>query len=90
MAELSQTRLRLSGHPDCNHLDFFFWGYVIQHIYRINPTSIEDLKHVVEDFIDPEIISKAFASTRQKFQMFSMRNGGRFDHKKSTLKPHLY
>ena len=84
MAELSQTRLRLSGHPDCNPLDFFFLGYVMQHIYRINPTSSEDLKHAVEVFIDPEIISKACATTRQ-----SMENGGRLKHKKSAPKPHL-
>ena len=34
----------------------------MQHIYRINPFSIEDLKHVVEDFINTEIISKACAT----------------------------
>ena len=61
----------------------------MQHIYSINPASIEDLKHVVEDLIDPEIISKACASTRQRFQVFSLENGERFKHKKSALKPHL-
>ena len=71
--------------------DFFFWGYVMQHIYRIKPTAIEDLKHIVDDFIEciyPEMIRRACASTRQRFQMLSMENG-RFEHKKSALKPHL-
>ena len=37
--------------PDCNPLNFFFWGYVMQHVYINKPTSIADLKAVVEDFV---------------------------------------
>ena len=64
----------------------------MQHIYRIKPAFIEDVKHIVEDFIeciDPEMIKRACASTGQRFLMMSLENGGRFEHKKSALKPHL-
>lgn len=78
--------------PDCNPLDFFFWGYVMQHVYRIKPTSIADLKAVVEDFvesIDPAIIRKACASARKRFEMMMLENGGRFEHRMTALKPLL-
>ena len=74
--------------PDLNPLDFFLWGYVMQHVYRIKPSSISDLKTIVEDFIasiDPDLIKKACASARKRFQMMKIENGGRFEHKKSVL-----
>ena len=70
-------------------LDFFFWGYVMQHIYRLKPSSIDDLKMIVQEFIqsiDPTIIKKACASTKERFQMLRIENGGRFEHKKNALK----
>ena len=76
--------------PDLNPLDFFFWGYVMQHNYRVKPTSIEDLKSLVEDFvdsIDPDMIKKACASAQKRFEMVRLENGGRFEQKKSTLEP---
>ena len=27
--------------PDCNPLDFFFCGYVMQHVYRTQPSTID-------------------------------------------------
>ncbi len=27
--------------PYCNPLDFFFWGYVMQHVYRTQPSTID-------------------------------------------------
>ena len=62
----------------------------MQHVYRIKPTSIPDLKAVVEDFvecIDPIIIRKACASARTRFEMMIKENGRRFKHKKTALKP---
>ena len=76
--------------PDCNPLDFFFWGYVMQHVYPTQPSTIDELKEIVEDFIssiDADMIRKACASARKRFQMLVVENGGRFEHKKSALQP---
>ena len=62
----------------------------MQHVYKIKPTSIPNQKAVVEDFdecIDPAIIRKACASARTRFEMMIKENGGRFEHKKTALKP---
>ena len=34
--------------PDCNPLDFFFWGYVMQHVYRTQPSTIDELKEMLK------------------------------------------
>ena len=55
----------------------------MQHVYRIKPTSISDLKAVAEDFVEcsnPVIIRKAFASAWTRFEMVK-ENGGRFQRK---------
>ena len=75
--------------PDLNPLDFFFWGYVQQEVYRVKPATINDLKIVVEDFIagiDKEIIKKSCVSARKRFEMMRKEGGRRFEHKKNALK----
>ena len=62
----------------------------MQHVYKIRSTSIPNKKAVVEDFVecvDPAIIRKACASARTRFEMMIKENGGRFEHKKTALKP---
>ena len=60
----------------------------MQHVYCNHHSTINELKEIVEDFIesiDPDMIRKACASARKRFQMLSAENGGRFEHKKSAL-----
>ena len=62
----------------------------MQHVYRIKPKSISDQKTVVEDVlecIEPAIIRKACTSARTRFELMIRKNGGRFEHKKTALKP---
>ena len=59
----------------------------MQHVYRIKPKSISDQKTVVEDVLDPAIIRKACTSARTRFELMIRKNGGRFEHKKTALKP---
>lgn len=78
--------------PDLNTLDFFFWGYVQQEVYRVKPATINDLKIVLEDFIagiDEDMIKKSCASARKRFEMIIKEGGRRFEHKKNALKPLL-
>ena len=54
----------------------------MQHVYRNQPSTINELKEIVEDFIesiDPDMIRKACASARKRFQMLSAENGGRLE-----------
>ena len=67
--------------PDCNPLDFFFWGQAMSHVYRGQPRTIDDLKEVVGDFsvnMDRELDRKVCASTRDRFQMVKLVGGSYF------------
>ena len=69
--------------PDCNPLDFFFWGHTMNHVFRINPSTIEDLKNIVNDFaqaMDTDLILKVCASTQTRFEKMHKAKGGHFDH----------
>ena len=71
----------MANSPDYNPLDFFFLGYVMQHLYRTQTSTIDELKEVVRDFIlsiIADMISKACASARKRFQLLVAENGGRF------------
>ena len=48
--------------PDLNPLDFFFWGHSMNHVYRTKPSTIENLKSIVNDFaesMDPDLVERA-------------------------------
>ena len=75
--------------PDLTPPDFFFWGHCMQHVYRVQPKSIEELKSVVEDFsqaMDSQLICKVCRSARTRFEMLQLEKGGRFEHKKQAYK----
>ena len=62
----------------------------MQHVYRIKPTSIADLKAVVEDFVESiDPARKACASARKRFEMMMLENCGSFEHRMTALKPLL-
>ena len=54
---------------------FFFWGYTMNHVFRVEPNSIEDLKSVVNDFahaMDPDLIKKVCSSARSRFEKWGL------------------
>ena len=65
----------------------------MQHVYRTKPSTINELKEIIEDFIksiDPDIIRKACVSARKRFQVLTVEKGGRFEQKKKALSfPHF-
>ena len=69
--------------PDLNPLDFFFWGYSMTHVYPIKPSSIEELKLIVDDFaanINPEMVRKACGSARARFCKLRSVGRSHFEH----------
>ena len=69
--------------PDLNPLDFFFWGHSMNHVFRSQPATIEDLKPVVNDFarnMSREIILKACKSAYVRFEKLREMKGGHFEH----------
>ena len=63
---------------------------IIEHVGRIKPTSIADLKAAVEDFVEfinPAIIRKSCDSARKRFEKIMSKNSGSFKHKMTALKP---
>ena len=68
--------------PDLNPLDFFFWGYTMNHVFRVKPNSMEDLKSVVNDFahaMDPDLVKKVCRSARSRFEKMRTQRGGHFE-----------
>ena len=57
----------------------------MNHVFRVRPSTIDDLKSVVEDFakaMDPELIRKVCGSARTRFKMLKKAGGGHFEHLK--------
>lgn len=69
--------------PDLNPLDFFFWGHSMNHVFRTKPSSIEELKSIVNEFaenMDPDLIVRACESARFRFEKLQQEQGGHFEH----------
>ena len=69
--------------PDLNPLDFFFWGHSMNHVFRSQPATIEDLKSVVNYFarnMSKEMIHKACKSAYVRFEKLREMKGGHFEH----------
>ena len=68
----------------------FFLGVSFAAYIQIQADLNPDMKVVGEDFvecIDPAIIRKTCASARKRSEMMISENGGKFEHKKTALKP---
>ena len=62
----------------------------MKHMYRTKPSTINELKEIIEDFIksvDPDTIRKAYVSAKKRFQMLSVEKGEKLEHKKNALRP---
>ena len=54
----------------------------MNHVFRVNPNSIEDLKSVVNDFahaMDPDLIKRVCSCARSKFEKIRTQRGGHFE-----------
>ena len=69
--------------PDLNPLDFSFWSQAMSHVVRCQPTTLQELKEVVEDFasnFDPVKARSMARHTRKRAQLCVDQAGGHFEH----------
>ena len=69
--------------PDLSPLDYWFWSVAMQELSRNPPSSIEELKSIVEGFaasLDPTEVNKAVRSITKRAQACAAKNGGHFQH----------
>ena len=75
--------------PDCNPLDYFFWGHAMNHIFRCQPKTMTELKNLVSDFsesMDQDLIRRVCGSARERFQMLEKVQGGHFENQMRKLR----
>ena len=54
----------------------------MNHVFRVKPNSMEDLKSVVNDFahaMDPDLVKKVCRSARSRFEKMRTQLGGHFE-----------
>ena len=78
--------------PDCNPLDYFFWGHAMAHIFRCKPSTMAELKVLVNRFgesMDKELIRKVCGSTLDRLRMLEIVKGVNFENKKGEFRKDL-
>lgn len=71
--------------PDLTPPDFFLWGVLKDLVYKQNPTSIQQLRHVIEEqmqTIDIDMCQKVCRSVAGRLQQCIDHNGERFEQYK--------
>ena len=65
--------------PDCNPLDFFFWGVVEKDVNKAPHNTIQSVRdsvYAVMTNIDKAIVAKACASFRARLEAVVANDGG--------------
>ena len=69
--------------PDLSPLDFSFWSQAMAHIIRCEPSTLTELKNIVEDFaadMREEDIRKMVQHTKKRAELCKDNFGGHFEH----------
>ena len=82
------TNIRYEHHwplysPDLNLLDFSFLSQAMAHMVRCEPSTLQELTEVVEDFAinsDPEKTRAMARHTHKRAQLCIDQAGGHFQH----------
>ena len=64
--------------PDLSCLDFSFWAQAMAEVTRCKPSTLADLKRVVEEFAD--LVRRMCRNTRKRAQICVQQKGGYFEH----------
>ena len=68
--------------PDLTGCDYWLWGHILQEIRRVKPESLEELKDIVDTFVDsldPEEVRKATADIYPRTRLCIDNGGGHFE-----------
>lgn len=69
--------------PDLNPLDYSFWGQAMQKVWEVQPTTIEGLKEVVQDFfasMEPDLVKRSVLNIKKRAKLCIKAKGGHFEH----------
>ena len=69
--------------PDLSPLDFSFWNQVMINVKKRQPSNIEELKNIVEEFasgVSEEFLRKIARHTRKRAALCVQEQGGHFEH----------
>lgn len=69
--------------PDLTKMDFFLWGFVKDQVYRIPPTTKDDMKQrITEVFrsINNNMLNNVSRAFEERIQACLNNNGGHFEH----------
>ena len=69
--------------PDLNPLDFSFWSQTMAQVVRCQPSTLQELKDVVEDFasnIDPAKVRSMVRHARYRAELCVAEGGGHIEH----------
>ena len=69
--------------PDLSPLDFFFWGYCKENVYRSNPECINELRCNVKNImseISAATCSKVIRNFEKRVHNCILRQGDHFEH----------
>ena len=68
--------------PDKSPLDYFLWGNSEAEIRRVKPRDLEELKEVVNDFVDnldEDLVRRAVRDVRPRAELCLKMGGGHFE-----------
>lgn len=69
--------------PDLNPCDFFLWGYIKDHCYAKNPSTVEELIAAIQEVvrgITNDMLDTVFHSFQKRIDFCAQSNGSHFEN----------
>lgn len=70
--------------PDMTPLDFYFWGFLKNAVYKENPINADTLKQKIKEIcrsIPPEVLKKTTSeNVLKRMKLCVLKNGNHFEH----------
>ena len=79
LAKIQEVPAWPAHSPDLNPLDYTFWSQAMQKVWEVQPSTIEGLKKVVEDFfasLEPDLVNRCVLNMRKRATLCIKARGG--------------